>query len=54
LKCWLDYDQEELRDWPLDDTDGAYRVWNPDFIANETTEAFWKVRAFLKEKGLVI
>ena len=55
LKCWLDYDQEELLDWPVDVTDGAYPVFEtPDFTANERTEAYRKVRAFLKENGLVI
>ena len=52
---WLDYDREELLDWPVDDTDGACPVFEtPDFTAKERTEAYRKTRAFLKEKGLII
>ena len=47
--------QEVLLDWPVDDTDGANPVFETsDFTANKSTEVYRKVRAFLKEKGLVI
>ena len=52
---WLDYDQEELLDWPVDDVAEAYPVFEtPNFTAEERTEAYRKTRAFLKEKGLII
>ncbi len=47
---WLDYDQKEMLDWPVDDTDGAYPVFETqDFTAKERVRAYRKVRAFLKE-----
>jgi anaerobic magnesium-protoporphyrin IX monomethyl ester cyclase len=52
---WLDYDTEELLDWPVDDVAGAYPVFESrDFTAEERTEAYRKVRLFLEEKELVI
>jgi anaerobic magnesium-protoporphyrin IX monomethyl ester cyclase len=52
---WLDYDTEELLDWPVDDVVGAYPVFEtPDFTAEERTEAYRKARSFLEEKKLVI
>jgi hypothetical protein len=52
---WLDYDQEELLDWPIDDTDEAYPVFEtPDFAAEERIEAYRKTRNFLKSRGLLL
>jgi radical SAM superfamily enzyme YgiQ (UPF0313 family) len=53
--CWLDYDTEELLDWPVDDVAGAYPVFETaDFTANERTEAYMKARGFFEENGLII
>jgi radical SAM superfamily enzyme YgiQ (UPF0313 family) len=52
---WLDYDHEELLDWPIDDTDEAYPVFETsDFSADERVKAYRKARHTLREKGLVI
>ena len=52
---WLDYDHEELLDWPIDDTDEAYPVFETsDFSADERVKAYRKARNFLKEKELII
>ena len=52
---WLDYDREELLDWPVDDVAGAYPVFETaDFTAEERIRAYNKVRCFLDENGLVI
>jgi len=52
---WLDYDREELLDWPIDDVAGASPVFETaDFTAKERTEAYNKVRSFLEAKGLII
>jgi len=52
---WLDYDREELLDWPVDDIAGAYPVFETaDFTAEERIQAYNKVRCFLDENGLVI
>ena len=52
---WLDYDKEELLDWPVDDVSGAYPVFETsDFTAKQRTKAYQKVREFLEEKQLVI
>jgi anaerobic magnesium-protoporphyrin IX monomethyl ester cyclase len=52
---WLDYDHEELLDWPIDDTDEAYPVFETsDFSADERVKAYRKARNFLKEKDLII
>jgi anaerobic magnesium-protoporphyrin IX monomethyl ester cyclase len=52
---WLDYDHEELLDWPIDDTDEAYPVFETsDFSADERIKAYQKTRNFLKEKGLLL
>jgi radical SAM superfamily enzyme YgiQ (UPF0313 family) len=52
---WLNYDTEELLDWPVDDTDEAYAVFETaDFTAEERVNAYRKLRARLKEKGLII
>ncbi len=52
---WLDYDHEELLDWPIDDTDESYPVFETsDFSADERIRAYRKTRNILKEKGLII
>lgn len=52
---WLGYDREELLDWPIDDTDESYPVFEtPDFSADERIRAYRKTRNALKEKGLII
>lgn len=52
---WLGYDQEELVDWPVDDTDEAYPVFETsDFSADERVKAYRKTRKFLEEKGLLL
>jgi len=52
---WLDYDHEELLDWPIDDTDEAYPVFETsDFSTDERIRAYRKARNFLKEKDLII
>ncbi len=52
--CWLDYDREELLDWPIDDVEEAYPVFEtPDFTADERIKAYRKTRNLLKKKGLL-
>jgi anaerobic magnesium-protoporphyrin IX monomethyl ester cyclase len=52
---WLDRDQEELLDWPVDDTDEAYPVFEtPDFSAEERAEAYRKTRNVLESRGLLL
>ena len=52
---WLDIDKEELLDWPIDDTDRTYPVFEtPDFTAKERKETYKKVRSYLEENGLII
>jgi len=52
---WLNYDQEELLDWPVDDTDEAYPVFEtPEFTVEERTEAYRKTRNILKSRGLLL
>jgi anaerobic magnesium-protoporphyrin IX monomethyl ester cyclase len=52
---WLDYDHEELLDWPVDDTDEAYPVFEtPEFTAKERIEAYRKIRNFLKTRRIIL
>ena len=52
---WLNYDKEELLDWPVDDVSGAYSVFETsDFTAKDRTQAYGKVRSFLEDNDLVI
>jgi hypothetical protein len=52
---WLDYDRKELLDWPIDDTEESYPVFETsDFSADERIKAYQKTRNILKEKGLLI
>jgi anaerobic magnesium-protoporphyrin IX monomethyl ester cyclase len=52
---WLDYDREELLDWPIDDVEEAYPVFEtPDFTADERIKAYRRTRHLLQEKELLI
>ncbi|MFX0095007.1 MAG: B12-binding domain-containing radical SAM protein [Candidatus Hodarchaeota archaeon] len=52
---WLKYDREELLDWPIDDTEESYPVFETsDFTAEERIRAYRKTRILLKKKGLLI
>jgi anaerobic magnesium-protoporphyrin IX monomethyl ester cyclase len=49
---WLDYDREELLDWPVDDVEGSYPVFETsDFTADERIKAYRKARFLLQDKG---
>jgi anaerobic magnesium-protoporphyrin IX monomethyl ester cyclase len=53
--CWLDYDKEELLDWPIDDVEESYPVFETsDFTADERIKTYRKTRYILKKKGLLI
>jgi anaerobic magnesium-protoporphyrin IX monomethyl ester cyclase len=53
--CWLDYDREELLDWPIDDVEESYPVFETsDFTADERIKAYQRVRFLLQDKGLLI
>jgi anaerobic magnesium-protoporphyrin IX monomethyl ester cyclase len=53
--CWLDYDREELLDWPIDDVEESYPVFETsDFTAVERFKAYRKTRNLLKKRGLLI
>jgi anaerobic magnesium-protoporphyrin IX monomethyl ester cyclase len=52
---WLDYDREELLDWPIDDVEEAYPVFETsDFTAEERIQAYRKTRFLLRERGLLL
>jgi hypothetical protein len=52
---WLGYDNGELLDWPIDDVEGAYPVFEtPDFTAKQRREAFRKTRKYLTKKKLLL
>ena len=52
---WLDFDTEELLDWPVDDIAGSYPVFETvDFTAKERIKAYIKVRNYLEENALLI
>jgi radical SAM superfamily enzyme YgiQ (UPF0313 family) len=52
---WLNCDHEELLDWPIDDVEGAYSVFETsDFTAQERKAAYNMVRSFLDRRGLII
>jgi anaerobic magnesium-protoporphyrin IX monomethyl ester cyclase len=52
---WLGYDREELLDWPIDDTEESYPVFETsDFSADERVRAYRKTRNSLREKGLLL
>ena len=49
---WLDYDREELLDWPIDDTDGAYPVFEtPEFTADEKNQSIPKDKKPSQKEG---
>ncbi len=52
---WLANDQEELADWPIDDAEDAYPVFEtPEFTAEERLEAYQKIRSLLVNRGLLV
>ncbi|MBT8171784.1 B12-binding domain-containing radical SAM protein [Candidatus Bathyarchaeota archaeon] len=52
---WLNYDKEELLDWPVDDVAGTFPVFETiDFTAKERIQAYNKIRNFLEENELII
>ena len=52
---WLDCNREELLDWPVDDTEDAYPVFETaDFTAEERTEAYIKTRNLLNDRELLL
>lgn len=53
---WLEaYDRKELLDWPIDDVEGAYSVFETsDFTAEERVRAYRKIRKLLSRKGLIV
>jgi radical SAM superfamily enzyme YgiQ (UPF0313 family) len=52
---WLNFDTEELLDWPVDDIGETYPVFETeDFSAKQRIKAYEKVRAFLIEKNLIL
>ena len=52
---WLNYDRKELLDWPIDDIEEAYPVFEtPDFTAEERIKAYRKTRNLLKKMGLLL
>ena len=52
---WLEYDREELLDWPIDDTAETYPVFETwDFSANQRTKAYKKIRNILNNKGILL
>lgn len=51
---WLAYDREELLDWPIDDEEDTYPVFDtPEFSAEERLVAYRKIRNLLRYKGLL-
>jgi anaerobic magnesium-protoporphyrin IX monomethyl ester cyclase len=51
---WLGYDREELLDWPIDDVDDAFPVFEtPEFTAKQRIEAYRKTRKYLAKKRLL-
>jgi anaerobic magnesium-protoporphyrin IX monomethyl ester cyclase len=52
---WLGHDREELSDWPIDDVEDAFPVFDtPDFTAEQRTEAYRKTRKYLTRKKLLL
>jgi len=52
---WLTHGPEELLDWPVDDVEAAYPVFEtPEFTAEDRVEAYQKIRNLLSNKGLLI
>lgn len=52
---WLNYDTEELLNWPVDDVAESYPVFETvDFTAKERIKAYLKVRNYLEENELLV
>ena len=52
---WLGHDREELLDWPIDDVEEAYPVFEtPEFTATQRVEAYRETRKYLAKKKLLI
>lgn len=52
---WLGYDRRELLDWPIDDVENAYPVFEtPDFTEKQRIEAYRKTRKYLARKKLLM
>ena len=50
---WTGSDREELLDWPIDDVEGAYPVFEtPEFTCKQRIEAYRKIRKYLGKKLL--
>jgi anaerobic magnesium-protoporphyrin IX monomethyl ester cyclase len=52
---WLGYDREELLDWPVDDVQDTYPVFETaDFTAKQRIESYRETRKYLTKEGLLI
>jgi anaerobic magnesium-protoporphyrin IX monomethyl ester cyclase len=52
---WLEFDKEEMLDWPIDDVGGVKPVFETaDFTAEERIKSYNKIRSFLKDNNLLI
>ena len=52
---WLGYDREELLNWPVDDVEDTYPVFETaDFTAKQRIEAYRETRRYLAKKKLLI
>jgi radical SAM superfamily enzyme YgiQ (UPF0313 family) len=52
---WLGHDREELLDWPIDDVEDAYPVFEtPEFTAIQRIEAYRETRKYLAKKKLLM
>jgi radical SAM superfamily enzyme YgiQ (UPF0313 family) len=52
---WLGYDREELLNWPVDDVEDTYPVFETaDFTAKQRIEAYRETRKYLAKKKLLI
>lgn len=52
---WLGHDREELLDWPIDDVEDAYPVFEtPEFTATQRIEAYRETRKYLAKKKLLM
>ena len=52
---WLGYDREELLDWPIDDVEDAYPVFETlEFTAEERVRAYQNIRSLLSKKRLLV
>ncbi len=52
---WLNYDREELLDWPIDDVEETHPVFETEeFTAKERLRIYRKIRKLLTQRGLLI